>query len=122
MKRILSILFAGYLLIGCSPSPKTEPMRADYEKINRVLLSKSDMCCWETSAIDIDGDGLVDCISSEGTGVNNYFFARGYKEKCLGIRNFSKEMSEELRDSASRLLKAKKDLEYETDRINFFKK
>jgi len=118
MKKIISILFAGYLLAGCS-APKIEPVKTDYAKINRVLLSKLDMCCFDTSAIDIDGDGLIDCISTEGTKLNNHFFAKGYKGRCLGDYGSSKEMSEEMRNSASSLLKAKKDLAYEMDKANY---
>lgn len=121
-KGLVALVLAGVTgFFGCSNSQETEPVKADYDKINRIVLDLTSTG-WETFAEDIDSDGFVDCMGKDFPGARYIdFFAKGYNEKChnYGHRNYSKEMTDEMRNSASSLLKAKKDLAYEIDKQNY---
>lgn len=100
-------------MVGCTESPKKEPVRADYNmpsgQADREFLGN-------LSILDFEGDGLADCVGEIATSEGfTYFYAPGYADKCSNVSPDSTEMDESTRRAFSVIFKATRDLKFVRD-------
>lgn len=98
------------LASACSKEP-TQPNRAEISKSLNLVSIDGREC-----AEDVDNDGSVDYITMHDSPYFVTAFKPGYEVKAKefgkDIVNYSKPMSPERLDAASRLLKAKQDYRF----------
>jgi hypothetical protein len=114
MKKLITLLSIPVLALGLSRCVPQEPVKEEYNKgfaITGLGASSNAMIK------DIDKDGLADVIYSDNGTVE--FYAKGYEDKVGFVKNYSIEMTLELRKYASDFIKADNNLRYEVAKAQY---